>query len=80
MLKYFSNFSQKIGFDILCLEDVKNVKRSWNVKAYFLFSGENKKIITDLSSAEFACIVLKCYTGLKISDRIWRKKLFLYVI
>ena len=41
LLKYFSYFIQKSGFDI-----------SWNAKACFL--DKNKKNIINLSSAEFA--------------------------
>ena len=47
ILKYFSYFSQKIGFDIAC-------KLSPCMNYQSLFSGKNKKNIVNLSSAEFA--------------------------
>ena len=50
-MKYFSSFSQKIGFDILCkLSPMETVC----VKCQNLFSRQNKKNITNLSSAELA--------------------------
>ena len=66
MLKYFSYFSQKIGFDISCklslggsLHEMSNpiLKKSEEtvcMKCQILFSGKNKKNIINLSSAEFA--------------------------
>ena len=55
MLKYFSYFSQKTGFDISCkLSPIKTIC----MKCQILFSGKNKKNI-NLSSAELAKRVVK---------------------
>ena len=53
---YFSYFSQKTGFDILCkLSPIKTIC----MKCQILFSGENKKTIINLSSAELAQRMVK---------------------
>ena len=54
--KYFSYFSQKTGFGILCkLSPAETIC----IKCQILFSGKNKKTIISLSSAESAKRVVK---------------------
>ena len=56
ILKYFSYFSQKTGFDISCkLSPLETIC----MKCQILFSGKNKKNINYLSSAELAKRVVK---------------------
>ena len=55
ILKYFSYFSQKTGFDISC----KLSKETICMKCQIQFSGKNKKNIINLSSAENAQRVVK---------------------
>ena len=53
VLKYFSYFSQRIGFGNSCkLETICILQFAWNVKFYFI--EKKKKYIIGLSSAEFA--------------------------
>ena len=56
ILKYFSYFSQKTGFDISCM---KCQILFSGMKCQILFSGKSKKNITTLSSAELAQSVVK---------------------
>ena len=52
ILKYFSYFSQKTEFDILCkLSPMQTICK----KCQILFSGKNKKNITNLLSAAQSC-------------------------
>ena len=51
MLKYFSYFSEKIGFGISCK---LSPKETICMKCLSIFSQKNKKNTTNLSSAEFA--------------------------
>ena len=56
LLKYFSYFSQKTGFDISCkLSLIETICMKYQI----LFYGENKKNIINLSSAELAQRVIK---------------------
>ena len=55
ILKYFSYFSQKTGFDISC----KSPKETICMKCRILFSVKNKKNIINLLSAENAQRVVK---------------------
>ena len=50
-LKYFSYFSQKTGFDISC---ILSPMETICMKCQILMSGNNKKNVTNLSSAEVA--------------------------
>ena len=55
-IDWFSYFSQKTGFDISCkLSQLETIC----MKCQILFSGKNKKNITNLSSAELAKRVVK---------------------
>ena len=56
ILKYFSYFSQKTGYDISCK---LSPKETICMKCQILFSGKNKKNIINLSSAENAKRVVK---------------------
>ena len=56
ILKYFSYFSQKTGYDISCK---LSPKETICMKCRILFSGKNKKNIINLSSAENAQRVVK---------------------
>ena len=51
ILKYFSYFSQKTGYDISCR---LSPKETICMKCHILFSEKNKKNIVNLSSAENA--------------------------
>ena len=71
ILKYFSYFSQKTGFDISCKLSPFFQKTGYDIlcklspketicmKCQILFSGKNKKNIINLSSAENAQRVVK---------------------
>ena len=68
ILKYFSYFSQKTGFDISCK---LSLKETICMKCQILFSGKNKKNNIILSSAENAQRVLKvkqCWKRQKIPN------------
>ena len=63
ILKYFSYFLQKKGFDISCkLSPVETIC----MKCQILFSGKNKKTVTNLLSAEIAQRVVKQYENTPI--------------
>ena len=56
VLKYFSYFSKKIGFNISCkLSPVETI----HMKCQILFSGKNKKNINNSSSAELSLREIK---------------------
>ena len=62
ILKYFSYFSKKTGYDISCkLETIC-------MKCQILFFGKNKKNIINLSSAENAQRVVKVKDGKKLAS------------
>ena len=56
ILKYFSYFSLKTGFDILCK---LSLMETICMKCQNLFSEQNKKNVNNLSSAELAQRVIK---------------------
>ena len=62
VLKYFSDLSQKIGFDISCKLSHRR-QFACNVKAYLL--GKNRKNIINLFSADSAQRLVKVYGILK---------------
>ena len=63
ILKYFSYFSQKTGYDI---SSKLSPKETICLKCQILFSGKNKKNIINLSSAENAQRVVKVFLSLAV--------------
>ena len=76
ILKYFSYFSQKTGFDISCK---LSPKKTICMKCQILFSGKNKKNNIILSSAENAQRVVKVNQGARLGDK-WEQYMDVFSI
>ena len=77
ILKYFSYFSWKIGFDISCK---LSPKETICMKCQILFSGKNKKHIINLSFAAFAqgVVKLNLLNGRETCNRNILKSIHIY--